>query len=649
MLASFDRFIESRLAYAALAALVFLLAVPGLFALPVLDRDEGRFTEASSEMMETGDFVVIRYHDDLRNKKPVAIHWFQSAAVSITSGPAAREIAEYRLPSMLGAILAAMGTLWAGSALFTRRAAFLGALVVGTCLLLTTEANIAKTDAAQCGILVLGMGALAHLRLGGLSLRKEKLMGVLFWVCLALGVLLKGPIAPLVAFSCIAALFLWERKYEWAKPLLYWVGVSLFCIMTIPWYVAVQVATQGEFLFEAATVDLGQKLVAAAEGHDGPPGLHTAALPLLFWPGTLLLIPGIWLAISKLTPMRRNGVDAPKSMRADTALAWEEREASAWRFLACWVVPSWIVFEVAPTKLVHYTLPMYPALALMAGAAADRWFSTNEWDKGRWLSVALFGAVTLLLAFAPSQWILGAIRADAAKDFGPELADRVAWGWQQAWNATGIGLWPTILILLAAGGTIYALVKKNPMGLIAGLVACSAIGGIGYRAVILPNQAWMLSTGASLSALKEICALPEGTAQWKKSGCEGAPDNFRPPKIIRAIAFAEPSLVFSLGNKITLPPESKPIIPPVSEDNRPAWLINVGEKTGRDALDELVKAAAAADRCIRFARRYAYNYSNGDPSVLVAAVVEPAGCPSSGSPPDLRDTEEDEPAPELDR
>ena len=127
-MASFDRLIETRWAYAVLGALVFLLALPGLFALPTLDRDEGRFAEASSEMMESGDYVVIRYHDELRNKKPVAIHWFQSAAVSAGSGPGERNIAEYRLPSMLGAILAAIGTLWAGGALFNRRAAFIGAL-----------------------------------------------------------------------------------------------------------------------------------------------------------------------------------------------------------------------------------------------------------------------------------------------------------------------------------------------------------------------------------------------------------------------------------------------------------------------------------------------------------------------------------------
>jgi hypothetical protein len=175
-------------------------------------------------------------------------------------------------------------------------------------------------------------------------------------------------------------------------------------------------------------------------------------------------------------------------------------------------------------------------------------------------------------------------------------------------------------------------------------VACSLVAGVGYRAVVLPNQLWMLSTGASLSALREVCALPEGTSAWRDSGCEG-----RAPKVIRAISFAEPSLVFELGNKIILPPDSTPEIPPIAEDNRPAWLINIGEQPGREALDNLIKDAVAADRCVRLARRFAFNYSNGDPSILVAAVVEPAGCPDSGPPPPLRDAPPEDAPPELEQ
>lgn len=650
VMSSFDRLIATRWAYAVLAGVVFLLALPGLFALPTLDRDEGRFAEASSEMMETGDYVVIRYHEELRNKKPVAIHWFQSAAVSALSGPLARNIWEYRVPSLLGAMLAAMGTLWGGGALFSRRAAFIGGLALGVSLLLTTEANIGKTDAAQCGVLVVGMAALAHIRAGA----GARWLSWLFWICLSLGVLLKGPIAPLVCFLTIGALFVWERRYAWARPLLDWVGLSLFVIMTLPWYLAVQIATEGNFMEEAVRVDLGQKLVDAAEGHAGPPGLHTLALPLLFWPGTLLLVPGLWLAVSKLR-LRRADRPAPGPSEMPAAsqaaglaasLAAGERELAAWRFLACWAIPSWIVFEIAPTKLVHYTLPMYPALALMAGAAADNWFSTNAWTKGKWTSLVLFLGLAVVMAIIPTPWALDQIRADPASTFGA-AGDRIAATWSAAWQATGIGLWPTLLILATAAGTAYALIRKNLVGLLAGLVACSAAVGTGYRAVIMPNQSWMLSTNAAISALTELCALPAGTQLAKESGCDQKA--YPAPRLVHAISFAEPSLVFEIGDKIILPPDSKPVIPPVAEDMRPAWLINISTRDGAAGLEGLVKAAVAADRCIRLARRTTFNYSNGDPAMLVAAVVEPAGCPGGGRAPELRPANGDDDEPALDR
>jgi 4-amino-4-deoxy-L-arabinose transferase-like glycosyltransferase len=622
-MAFLDRFIETRWAYAVVAAVVLVLALPGLFFMPTMDRDEARFTQASSQMLETGDYVVIRYHEGLRNKKPVGIHWMQAAAVGLASGAAAREIWEYRIPSLIGGMLAAMATLWAGSALFSRRAAFIAALVLGSCLLLSSEAHIAKTDAAQCGFLTLAMAALAHMRV-----EPGRWKGVVFWVALAVGVLLKGPIAPMVAGLTVVSLFVWERKLEWARPLLYWPGISLFCIMTIPWFVAVEIATQGAFLKEAAEVDLGQKIVGIAEGHKGLPGQHLAGLPLLFWPGTLLLVPGIWLAIRSLF-----GKSAPV---ASTSAGGEP---AAWRFVICWLVPSWLVFEIAPTKLFHYTLPLYPAFALMAGAAADRWFDTSEWKGGRWISLILFAVAGLALAILPTPWVLEAIRHDAARRFGHAFADRVDFDWAQAWKAAGVGLWPTVLILLAMGGAIYAFIKKMPMAMLGGLLACSLATGWAYRTVILPNQTWTLSTKAALSALREICALPEDTAAWKKSGCEG-----RAPKVVRAMNYYEPSMVFELGGKVYLAGESKAAIPSVAEDNRPAWLININEKEGRKALDELTDAAAAADRCIRFARRYVMNYSNGDPSILVAAVIEPAGCPSSAPPPELRPQQE---TPEL--
>jgi hypothetical protein len=416
---------------------------------------------------------------------------------------------------MLGAILAALATFWAGTALFSRRAAFIAAVVLGTTLLLTTEANIAKTDAAQCGILALGMGALAQMRagLGG------KWHGVLFWVCLSFGILLKGPIAPLVCLSAIAALFLWERKFEWARPLLYWMGLSLFCVLTIPWYIAVQIATNGEFLSEAVRVDLGQKLVDAAEGHAGPFGMHTAALPLLFWPGTLLLIPGIWMAISRLLPAKKTKATEGLGRVANDAAA--EREAAAWRFLVCWIVPSWLVFEIAPTKLVHYTLPLYPAFALMAGAAADHWFSTNSWKFGRWISAGLFVLVALLLAIVPTPPVLEQLRGEAAQDFG-DLTARVSHVWDQAWAATGIGIWPTLLILAATGGRGgHRLSRADPaepvMDAVDRRIALGAARGVrparGHSGVA---RVRLRGAGAEENPRDRVCRAQPGVRTWQQ-------------------------------------------------------------------------------------------------------------------------------------
>ena len=89
------------------AVVVMVSALPGLVALPPLDRDESRFAQATAQMLETGDFVNIRYQDAARDKKPVGIHWLQAASVAATSSAEARAIFAYRLPSLLGAALAA--------------------------------------------------------------------------------------------------------------------------------------------------------------------------------------------------------------------------------------------------------------------------------------------------------------------------------------------------------------------------------------------------------------------------------------------------------------------------------------------------------------------------------------------------------------
>src|SRR3569832_2541458 len=93
-----------------------LLFLPGVFTIPPVDRDEARFAQATKQMVESGDYVDIRFQEDVRYKKPVGIYWLHSAAVHTASAlglPRAQlRIWIYRLPSLLGAIGAVLLAYW---------------------------------------------------------------------------------------------------------------------------------------------------------------------------------------------------------------------------------------------------------------------------------------------------------------------------------------------------------------------------------------------------------------------------------------------------------------------------------------------------------------------------------------------------------
>src|SRR5690242_18014577 len=101
--------------YALLCLLCLLLYTPGLAAIPPVDRDEARFAQATRQMLETGNFIRVRYRDEARNKKPIGIYWLQAGAVAVFSAPESPAIWPYRLPSVLGAMFAVFLTFAFGA------------------------------------------------------------------------------------------------------------------------------------------------------------------------------------------------------------------------------------------------------------------------------------------------------------------------------------------------------------------------------------------------------------------------------------------------------------------------------------------------------------------------------------------------------
>src|SRR5205807_3819700 len=156
-------------------AIAFLILIslasflPGFFNIPPVDRDEARFAQATKQMIESGDYVDIRFQDDVRYKKPVGIYWLQAgvvrAAEALGVSQALTTIWLYRIPSLIGAIGAVLLTYWAALAFVTSRGAALAALMMCSSVLLGAEARLAKTDAMLLLTVVAAMGAMARVYL----------------------------------------------------------------------------------------------------------------------------------------------------------------------------------------------------------------------------------------------------------------------------------------------------------------------------------------------------------------------------------------------------------------------------------------------------------------------------------------------------
>ncbi len=365
----------------------FLIFLPGFFNIPPIDRDEARFAQATKQMVETGDYVDIRFQDDVRYKKPVGIYWLQSAAVETASAlglPRAQlRIWLYRIPSLIGAIGAVLGTYWTALAFVTRRGAVLAALIMCSSVLLGVEARLAKTDAMLLLTVTFAMGAMARVYLawqrGEDPERPLRAWPAIFWTALAGGILIKGPLILMFVALTIVMLAILDRSANWVWRLRPVLGVVWMLLLVLPWFVLIFWRSGDAFFADSIGGDMLSKL-SAQESHGMPPGLYLVLFWITFWPG------------------------APLAAMAAPAV-WRARREPGAQFLLAWLVPSWIVFEAVLTKLPHYVLPLYPAIAILTIGALERRILSRSWLRrgaAWWFGIpaatsviAVIGAVTV--------------------------------------------------------------------------------------------------------------------------------------------------------------------------------------------------------------------------------------------------------------
>lgn len=362
-------------------SLLFFLS--GFFTIPPIDRDEARFAQATKQMVESGDFVDIRFQDEVRYKKPVGIYWMQALVVEAADAfklpHAELRIWLYRVPSLLGAIGAVLLTYWTALSFVTRRGAVLAGLMMCSSVLLSVEARMAKTDAVLLLTVVAVMGAMARAYLAWQRGEDNKLAGWLepavFWTGMAVSILVKGPLILMFVGLPILVLGIVDRSVGWLGRLKPLAGIPWMLLLVLPWFVAIYLKAGQAFFSDSIGGDMLSKL-AAQESHGAPPGVYFLLFWVTFWPGAPLA-----------------GMAAPAIWRA-------RREPGA-QFLLAWLVPAWIAFELVMTKLPHYVLPLYPAIAILIVGALERRVLSRGWlSRGAawWFAVPVLAAVGALVA-----------------------------------------------------------------------------------------------------------------------------------------------------------------------------------------------------------------------------------------------------------
>jgi len=348
-----------------------LFHITGTWSLPLIDRDEPRFAEASREMIERGNYIVPYFNNELRLDKPPLTYWAQVASYRIFGE---NDFAA-RFPSAIAAAATALVILGWGRRIGGEKLGWWAAIIFTLSLQTFVHAKAAVADMW----LVLFV-TLAHWTGYELIQRKtpnaqrstlnsEKVnqtsttehrtfpWWLTFYLSLAFGFLAKCPIAwtPLLTLGVV---IIYTRDWQMLRRFKFAVGVGLTLAVIALWGVPALIQTRGEFF----VIGIGRHVVSRSfttlEGHGASSlGMYVLLLPFYFVTVFISFFPWSiklpWL-IRKLWRREETGVsDAGYSgILIDI-------------YLLTGIAIIFVIFTLVSTKLPHYTLPAFPLVALL--------------------------------------------------------------------------------------------------------------------------------------------------------------------------------------------------------------------------------------------------------------------------------------------
>ena len=327
------------------AALLYSL---GNWSLPLIDRDEPRFAEASREMRQSGDFLLPRLNGEYRFDKPPLIYWCQVLAYDILGE---NDFAA-RLPSAIFAALTAVTTLIYSSRIFGPRIGLWSGILFATSLQVFIHSRAAVADMPLVFFFLTATWADWE------RLRKpdSAFWWWTFYLSLGLGFLAKGPVALLPVFFAPIQSFLNHSPYRFRFRSAIQ-GVLVVLVVIGLWGVPALIATHGEYLKIGIGRHVFLRSLQPMESH----GLAGIWGYMLFLPYYLVVTFFSFFPWCLFLP-------------GCVKRLWAHREPDE-NYLLGPILIVFLVFTLIQTKLPHYVLPAYPMLAMLTARQAEqsRW------------------------------------------------------------------------------------------------------------------------------------------------------------------------------------------------------------------------------------------------------------------------------------
>ena len=390
--------------YRSILALSLLLLLAGNWILPLTDRDEARFGEASREMLQRHDYVVPWFNGQWRFDKPVLIYWCQSASYRLFG---ANEFGA-RLPSVLFTTATALLLVRWGRRIADAKTAFMGGAIFIAGLHVAIIGRVATADMAMVFFVTLAV-------FSGWELTRpvnphRMLWWWIFYVTLAFGFLAKGPVAWLPIGGMILGRVLQKDSYRLpaSETIL---GLCVASGLSALWGVPAMIQTNCKYWDVGIGEHVVHRAVAVNDSH-GIPGWFgfIVSFPVYFLTFLVSFLP--WTIHkpqgfeAQLAGLRQKGPWWSVWSSIWGVLLWilyvpvkiwrwwpeRKRDAFGWYLMAQAAI-VFVAFSCVLTKLPHYTMPAFPCVALWLALQLR-----TEKDSFAWFQKRLVIMFSLVLA-----------------------------------------------------------------------------------------------------------------------------------------------------------------------------------------------------------------------------------------------------------